>query len=147
MAVSSILIPPDANRDRKARELAKTAHTWHYVTLNKPWGAFPAGTVCRQTPNGYRVTTVACTCPDYLDWSNICKHVRCMVILEQQAQQIDAAAPSLISLRDLYPACAAACGQIVPQSNLLWCDDCSAARERSERLAAARRRVVEALVG
>lgn len=84
MAVSSIAIPTDAARDKKAAELAKTAHTWPVVTLKRAHGSFEAGTRFRQTPNGYRVNAVACECKDYLVAGNICKHIRTIVLLEQR---------------------------------------------------------------
>ncbi len=84
MALSMIPIPPDAARDKKARELAKTAHTWNVVTLKQDWGAFKKGDQALQTPNGYRVNAVWCECPDYATWGNICKHIRTVAILDQR---------------------------------------------------------------
>jgi len=84
MALASIPIPPDQKRDAKARDLAKTAHTWNVVTLKQDWGAFPKGSQALQTPNGYRVNAVWCECPDYAEWGNICKHIRCIVFLDAQ---------------------------------------------------------------
>lgn len=84
MALNRIPIQPDAARDAKARELAKTAHTWNVVTLKQDWGAFKKGDQALQTPNGYRVNAVWCECPDYATWGNICKHIRCVVLLDRQ---------------------------------------------------------------
>lgn len=86
MAVSSIAIPTDASRDKKAAELVKTAHVWPVVTLRKPWGSFNVGDQFRITPNGYRVNAVVCECPDYRVSNNICKHIRAIVLLEQRGQ-------------------------------------------------------------
>lgn len=82
-----------------------------------------------------------------------CSHrlaVERAALLDEQIEEIDAAIAEacvpLKSLRDLYPGCAGGCGSIVEARDGLWCDDCAAKRERAERMAAARRRVVEAWV-
>jgi hypothetical protein len=84
VALNRIPIQPDAARDAKARELAKTAHTWNVVTLKQDWGAFKKGDQARQTPNGYRVNAVFCECSDYATWGNVCKHIRAFCLWESE---------------------------------------------------------------
>jgi hypothetical protein len=129
MAVDRIAIPPDAARDARARELAKTAHTWPVVTLRKPWGRFKVGDRFRQTPNGYRCNAVACSCPDYAEWGNICKHVRAVVLLEQRGP----IRPVRQRFADLFPSCP--CGEISENRDGL-CYQCASEREYQRRRAA-----------
>jgi hypothetical protein len=94
-----------------------------------------------------RADARGCECCWYAKTLATCSH---MVALELAALHDDiletAALPavSLADLRLMFPGCAAGCGQITEGN--LFCEDCSAKRERSERLAAARRRVAEAWV-
>lgn len=99
MALSSILIPPDAARDAKARELLATEfHVWHLGELKQPWGSFEVGTGYFITRNGYTCNTVFCSCPDYKR-GHICKHVRCVVMADAQI----VTKPKRIE--DLMPTC------------------------------------------
>lgn len=151
MAVSSIVITPDAARDAKARILAPQVGSWPKHTLKQPHGSFEAGTVFRRATgsNGerYLVNSVACQCPDYVKAENVCKHIRAVALWEQE-QEIDAAIAEafvrLVDMRIAFPPCAAGCGAITEGS--AFCDDCSAKRARDERMAAARRRVIEAWI-
>lgn len=102
MALNRIPITPDAARDAKARQLVKTAHTWPTITLKQPYGAFKVGDSFLVTPNGYRVNHVVCECPDYATWGNVCKHIRCVVMLDEQA--ITKPAPRK-TYDDLVPSC------------------------------------------
>lgn len=99
MALRSIPIPPDAARDKKARELVPQVKTWHTGTLKRPWGAFEAGTAYFITRNGYRVNAVFCTCDDYKR-GHICKHIRAVVLSD--AQKVTKPAPTYEAL---YPTC------------------------------------------
>lgn len=101
MALEHIKIPPDAARDHKARELAKTAHLWPIVTLRKPWGSFKAGDQFRQTPNGYRCNAVVCECYDYVHNGAICKHVRAYALLQERP----AVKPVLVRFEEIYGVC------------------------------------------
>lgn len=153
MAVSSILIPPDQKRDAKARELVSRVKTWHVGTLNRPWGAFEAGTVYRITPSGWQCNAVYCRCPDYRG-GHICKHIRAIVLWEQEQARLDTEIDAAIAdalgessfswaeLRASMPSCAAGCGNLIDGRGS-FCDDCAAIREHAERLAAGRRRVIE----
>lgn len=100
MALNRIAIPPDAARDKKARELAKTVYLWPVETLKQDWGAFKRGDSFLVTPNGWRVNTVACECPDYQQAGNICKHVRAIVMAD--AQKV---AKPAKRYEDLAPTC------------------------------------------
>lgn len=100
MALQSIPIPPDALRDRKARELLAQIKTWHPTHLRQAWGSFPAGTPCLLTPNGWYVNAVACTCPDYEKNERICKHIRAVALADQQAQT-----KPVKKIEDLWPTC------------------------------------------
>lgn len=101
-----------------------------------------------------RADAAGCSCPWSLRTGTECSHRLAVYLaatedhLADMIDDIDAAIAEafvrLVDMRAELPGCAGGCGQIVPQSNLLFCDDCSAARERQERMAAARRRVVEA---
>src|SRR5688572_9852102 len=88
MAVSSIAVPPDPKRDAKAALLAPHVASWPRHTLKVAWGSFEAGTTFRRATGSkgerYLVNAVACECPDYRDWDNVCKHVRAVVLFEAQ---------------------------------------------------------------
>jgi hypothetical protein len=147
MALSSIMVPPDTKRDAKARELVTQVKTWHVGTLNQPWGAFEAGTVYRITRNGHRCNTVRCSCDDYRS-GHICKHVRALVLWEQEQARIDVeideaiGAVSWSDLRASMPGCINGCGQLSTGRDGR-CDDCGARIEREQRLAAGRRKMLE----
>lgn len=132
MAVSQILITPDASRDAKARVLAPQVGSWPRFVLKQAWGSFEAGTEFRRATGSkgerYLVNAVACQCPDYANRGNVCKHIRAYVQWEAREA----------TLAQLYPRCAD-CGA---RSEMRVCDDCAATRERQDRLAAARRRVM-----
>ena len=69
MAVQSIAVPPDAERDARARVLVDQVGAWPRHTLKVAWGSFEAGTVFRRAYGSkgarYLVNAVACECPDY----------------------------------------------------------------------------------
>jgi hypothetical protein len=93
-----------------------------------------------------RAAADGCGCPFYTRTLNQCSHMLSVYLaatLDELAEDEEAPV-SLKDLRNLFPPCAAGCGQVT--EGALFCEDCSAARERSERMAAARRRVVEAWV-
>ena len=137
MAVTSIAVPPDAKRDARARELVDQVPTWPKHTLKVAWGSFEAGTVFRRAygSNGacYLVNAVACECPDYQQAGNICKHVRAVVLFEQQQAATVAAPAARPSYADLFPACP--CGDVA-DSRDGFCDRCASDREWQARLAA-----------
>lgn len=92
----------------------------------------------------YRLPADASWCP--CKW-NTETRTRCshMLSVELQATMDELRSepvPSFERFRDLYPSCAAGCGQVTEGNT--FCEDCSARREREDRLAAARQRVVEA---
>jgi hypothetical protein len=116
MALNSIAIPPDAARDQKARELAKTIGTWTRGTLTEPWGSFPAGTAYFVTPNGYRVNAVTCSCDDYRRFGHICKHVRAVVMADEQS-----APKPRPAYADLFPSCAEPGCENDPESGERYC--------------------------
>src|SRR5689334_6664988 len=127
MAVSSIAVPPDPKRDARARELVASVPTWPFYTLNRPFGAFEAGTTFRRAygSNGarYLVNAVACECPDYQQNHAICKHVRAVVLWEARSQQ--PAPATRPTYADLFPACP--CGDVAEGKDGL-CDRCASNR-------------------
>src|SRR5688572_28548245 len=107
MAVSSIAVPPYAQRDAKAALLAPLVGSWPRHTLKQAWGSFEAGTVFRRATGSkgekYLVNAVACQCIDYAESGNVCKHIRAVVLHE--AAQVAASAPRGKGYRALFPAC------------------------------------------
>jgi len=74
-----------------------------------------------------------------------CSHrvaVELAAIEDELREEYVVGSASLKAMRDLFPGCAGGCGQIVEARDGLWCDDCAAQRERAERMAAARARVL-----
>src|SRR5215207_7090329 len=139
MAIHSIAVPPDPARDARALSLVDRVPTWPRHTLKVAWGSFEAGTTFRRATgsNGarYLVNAVACQCPDYAERGNICKHVRAFILWEQrQARQQRTA---LDRLNELYPPCAAGCGELVERTGER-CYRCLSTETR--RLDMARRR-------
>src|SRR4051794_10219998 len=116
MALASIAVPADPKRDARALALVGQVGTWPKVTLNQPFGSFETGTVFRRAygSNGarYLVNAVACECPDYQQSHNICKHVRAVVLWEQEQARVDAEIERVLGpaplkrYESLYPACA-----------------------------------------
>jgi hypothetical protein len=139
MAVASIAGPPDPKRDAKAALLAPLVGSWPKHTLKQAWGSFEAGTTFRRAPGShgerYLVNAVACQCADYQQFSHICKHVRAVVLFEQQQAATVAAPAPRKRYADLFPACP--CGDVAEGTDGL-CDRCAA--ERVYRLDQARRR-------
>lgn len=88
-----------------------------------------------------RADAAGCGCLWYAKTQEQCSHMLA-VYLSATLDELAESTPVIERLRALYPPCAAGCGAITEGN--LFCDTCSAARERAERLAAARRRVVEA---
>lgn len=91
-----------------------------------------------------RADARGCECRWYERTLATCSHMLALELAALQDDIVETAASAVIPLksyRDLYPSCAAGCGQITEGN--AFCDDCSAKREREERMAAARRRVVE----
>jgi hypothetical protein len=138
MAVASIAVPPDpkrdAKRDAKAALLAPFVGSWPKHTLKQAWGSFEAGTTFRRAPGShgerYLVNAVACQCPDYQQFGHICKHVRAVVLFEQErAATVAAPAPARKSYADLFPACP--CGDVAEAGGL--CDRCASDREWQAR--------------
>jgi hypothetical protein len=134
MAVSSIAVPPDARRDARARELVASVVTWPRHTLKVACGSFEAGTTFRRATgsNGarYLVNAVACECPDYQQAGHICKHVRAVVLFEAASAT---PAPARKSYVDLFPACAAGCGELVERKGERCYRCLSAETRRLER--------------
>jgi hypothetical protein len=127
MAVSSIAVPPDPERDARARELAPLVGTWPKHTLRQAWGSFEAGTTFRRAPasNGtrrYLVNAVACSCPDYQQGGYICKHVRAVVLFEARQQPSAPTPKRQASYEELFPACG--CGDLADGSDGL-CSHCA----------------------
>src|SRR4051812_36419721 len=122
MALASIAVPADPKRDAKARALVPSVGSWPLWTLKQAFGSFEPGTTFRRAygSNGarYLVNAVACECPDYAEWGHICKHIRAIVLWEASQQQ-PAAQPAPAprkarpSYDELYPSCAAGCGDLV----------------------------------
>jgi hypothetical protein len=140
MAVSSIAVPPDEKRDARARDLVPLVGSWPRHTLKVAWGSFEAGTTFRRATgaNGarYLVNAVACECPDYQQAGFICKHVRAVVLWEQQ----QAPAPRILRQRyeDIFPACP--CGDIAEGKDGL-CSRCASERAWRQRRESARQHV------
>jgi hypothetical protein len=107
MAVASIAVPPDAQRDAKAALLAPLVGSWPRHTLKVAWGSFEAGTTFRRAYGSkgarYLVNAVACSCPDYQQSQNVCKHIRAYVLWE--AATAAASAPQRKGYRALFPEC------------------------------------------
>jgi hypothetical protein len=136
MAVSSIAVPPDPKRDARAAALVASVPIWPRVTLKRPYGAFTAGTVFRRAPSSagdgtrYLVNDVVCNCPDYQHNGAICKHIRALVLFEQQRA---ATAPKPEArYEDLFPACKSGCGDLA-EARAGFCDRCASDRERQAR--------------
>lgn len=125
MALSSIAIPPDPKRDGRARALVGYVATWPKHTLKVAWGTFEAGTVFRRAYGSagarYLVNSVACQCPDYAEWGNICKHIRAYVLWE--AQQQPAAPKPRARYADIWPACQEPRCERDPESGERFCSD------------------------
>lgn len=81
-------IKPDPKRDAAAALLAEGARAWARLTLKRPHGAFPIGTVFYAVPSRsnpgrrYLANGVACQCADYLHRSSMCAHVRAVRLHE-----------------------------------------------------------------
>lgn len=89
-----------------------------------------------------------CTCPGARhSRTGGCVHQLACAIVTERAQQTAEAPVSLSDLRVMLPGCVGGCGNVIEQGGLLWCDECSATRERSQRLAAARARVLAEVMG
>jgi hypothetical protein len=116
MAVSSIAVPPDPARDARAAQLVDLVPTWPRHTLKQPWGSFEAGTTFRRATGShgerYLVNAVACSCPDYQKADQVCKHIRAVVLWEQQQPQPAPAPSALDRLHALFPSCASGCGDL-----------------------------------
>lgn len=128
--------PADSKRDAAAKLLAQTGHSWARVTLREARGAFKAGSKFFGIPSSkndgtaYYTNLKVCTCPDYQQRGAICKHMRAVAIyaaeLRAQRQEQEGSAEEadptptvapLMSYRDLYPGCAAGCGELVERQN------------------------------
>jgi len=156
MALSSIPVPPDAKRDKRARELVDQVGSWPLFTLKQPYGSFPAGTVFRRAPSSrkpragerpvtYLVNSVACQCPDYEQGGHVCKHVRAVVLWEQAQARFDAQVERVLgpapkarpSYADIFPGCRD-CGDLADGRDG-YCDRCASDREWQARRDAASR--------
>lgn len=107
-----------------------------------------------------RADAAGCSCLWYCKTLSQCSHmlaIYCAATLDELAEEqdrlddeIDAAIAEVCSeiswdaLRREMPACAAGCGSLADEGRQ-FCTDCSAKRARDERLAAARRRVMETI--
>jgi hypothetical protein len=81
----------EQRRDACARQLVKSA-PWPIATLNKPHGAFPAGTVFYRVPSSdpsrrYLANDRACECKDYQRAGNVCKHVRAVRMWQAREEE------------------------------------------------------------
>jgi hypothetical protein len=135
MAVSSIAVPADHQRDARALDLLPLVATWPRHTLKVAWGSFEAGTTFRRATGSrgarYLVNAVACECPDYQQAGQICKHIRAIVLWE--SKQAKAAAPKCASYADLYPQCKS-CPDLSDTRDG-YCDRCASEREWQARRA------------
>src|SRR4051812_46552832 len=86
-----------------------------------------------------RADAAGCSCPWYARTLEQCSHM--LAVYAQATEQELAEAPLMA---DLFTRCARVGCASVCESRL--CDDCAAIIERSERMAAARTRVVEAWI-
>lgn len=137
---SAIVHQPSPSQFASAACHLERMSEWRYVRINgERYAVIPSGVsghtyLCRADAAG-------CSCLGYVKTGRRCSH---MLSLELDAleQELRESVPSLVSLRSEWPGCAAGCGNLVPASGLAFCDDCSAARARSERMAAARARVL-----
>jgi hypothetical protein len=144
MALASIAVPADPKRDARARELVDSVPTWPLYTLKVAHGSFEPGTVFRRAhgSNGarYLVNAVACECKDYQQAGNICKHIRAIVLWEQEQATFDAELDRVLgpapkarpSYADLFPACKSGCGD-VSETRDGYCDRCAIDREWEAR--------------
>lgn len=137
MAVQSIAVPADAKRDERARALTPFVGSWPKHTLKVAWGSFEAGTTFRRATGSkgekYLVNAVACECPDYQQAGFICKHIRAVVLFEQEQSATVAAPRPRPSYADLFPACP--CGDVADSRDGL-CDRCASEKEWQQRRAA-----------
>lgn len=84
MALASIPVPPDPNRDTRARELVNGWRLWPVKTLKRDEGAFKRGDQFFVI-NGHDTSAVFCSCPDYQKRGAICAHIRAVVLLDRQS--------------------------------------------------------------
>lgn len=88
-----------------------------------------------------RATADGCSCLYYERTGRQCSH---MLAVERNAMLEELAEPAPVTMHDLrilLPGCAGGCGAITEGN--LYCDECSAQRERAQRMAAARAKVLE----
>ena len=90
-----------------------------------------------------RADALGCDCLWSQRAATPCSH-RLALELAATLVELAESTPIIERLRALYPPCAGGCGNITEGN--AFCDECSAARERAERLAAARRRAIEAWI-
>ena len=142
MAVSTVYTNPSPSQWASAHMHLDRRDEWRGVRIEGTrYVILPSG----RTDHVYTVRADArgCSCPWSLRTGTDCSHRLAVYLaatedeLAEQLDEIDAAIAeafvSLVDMREAFPGCAASCGNVVPQSNLLFCDDCSAARERQER--------------
>jgi hypothetical protein len=133
MAVASIAVPPDARRDARAAALADQVGSWPKHTLKVAWGSFEAGTTFRRATGShgerYLVNAVACQCPDYQQFGHICKHIRAVVLFEQQPAATVAAPRK--GYAAIFPQCKS-CGDLADTRDG-YCDRCASDREWEAR--------------
>lgn len=144
MALASIPVPPDAKRDAKARALVSQVSSWPRHTLKVQWDSFEAGTTFRRATGShgerYLVNAVACQCPDYQQAGNVCKHVRAIVLWEQEQARFDAEVERVLgpapkqrpSYADLFPSCKSGCGDVADGRDG-FCWSCASDREWQAR--------------
>lgn len=114
--------------------------TWFRVNGDR-YVALPSG----NSGKTYWVRAAAdgCSCPFYANTLGQCSHMLSVYLQateDELEQEYVIGSASLKAMRDLYPPCAAGCGAITEGN--LFCDECSASRARSARLAAGRAKVL-----
>lgn len=132
---------------QRAAELVAKADKWAEGVDNRTGVRFITFTSSREPKAGEkavyyhtRIDGRGCTCPAARKsrTGRCCHQLAAQTVAERAQEQ---AAVSLKDLRLTMPGCAAGCGELA-DSGGPFCDQHAAEAERSERLAAARRRVL-----
>lgn len=131
----------------EAHEMAAQSQTWSRGRSKANGREFWVIPSRSEEGVAHWTTNYGCTCKGARRHGN-CAHQEAVRIVEQEQARIDAAIDEALGtvswddLRLAFPGCAAGCGQITENRDG-FCDQCGAERERGQRMAAARARVLE----
>jgi hypothetical protein len=139
MAVRTPVYHPTPSQWASAAMHLDRQSEWVTFRVNgERYVALPSG--CSGKTYWVRADAAGCSCPFYASTGRQCSH---MLTVELDAMEQELAEAPLMA--DLFTRCArVGCGAIC-ESRL--CDECAALAERSERMAAARRKVLAEVAG